>query len=106
MRSVATYDLGVARELGIPVDYVNEQGEHPYRPPIYDMGTHYNQHWGYLRRDRYNENAPEEKLAERTNRSQTTVYHKGFLDTDNINFRFRYPLPFSWNRRRQGLEHG
>ena len=71
MRPVATYDLGIARELGIPVDYINEQGEHPYRPPIYDMGTHYNQHWGYLRRDRYNENAPEEKLAERTN-----IYHK------------------------------
>jgi hypothetical protein len=71
MRPVATYDLGIARELGIPVDYVNEQGEHPYRPLIYDMGTHYNQHWGYLLRDRYNENAPEEKLAERTN-----IYHK------------------------------
>jgi len=71
MRPVATYDLGVARELGIPVDYVNDQGEYPYRPVIYDMGTHYNQHWGYLRRDRFNENAPEQKLAERTN-----IYHK------------------------------
>jgi iron complex outermembrane receptor protein len=71
MRPVATYDLGVARELGIPVDYVNDQNEYPYRPVIYDMGTHYNQHWGYFRRDRFNENAPEEKLAERTN-----IYHK------------------------------
>lgn len=71
MRPVATYDLGVARELGIPVDYVNDQDEYPYRPVIYNMGTHYNQHWGYLRRDRFNENATEEKLAERTN-----IYHK------------------------------
>jgi iron complex outermembrane receptor protein len=71
MRPVATYDLGVARELGIPVDYVNDQGEYPYRPVIYDMGTRYNQHWGYFRRDRFNENAPEQKLAERTN-----IYHK------------------------------
>jgi hypothetical protein len=71
MRPVATYDLGVARELGIPVDYINDQDEYPYRPVIYDMGTHYNQHWGYFRRDRFNENAPEQKLAERTN-----IYHK------------------------------
>src|SRR4030042_2809436 len=71
MRPVATYDLGVARELGIPVDYINDQDEYPYRPVIYDMGTHYNQHWGYFRRDRFNENAPEQKLAEKTN-----IYHK------------------------------
>ena len=70
-RPVATYDLGVARELGIPVDAVNNQGEYPFRPVIYNMGTHYNQHWGYFRRDRFDENAPEEKLAERTN-----IYHK------------------------------
>jgi iron complex outermembrane receptor protein len=71
MRPIATYDLGVARKLGIPVDYIDSLGVYPYRPVINNMGTHYNQHWGYLRRDRYNENAPEEILAERTN-----IYHK------------------------------
>ena len=70
-RPIATYDLDVARDLGIPVDSVNDQDEYPYRPVINDMGTHYNQHWGYLRRDRFDTIAPEEKLAERTN-----TYHK------------------------------
>jgi hypothetical protein len=71
MRPIATYDLGVARELGIPVDYIDTLGGYPYRPVINNMGTQYNQHWGYLRRDRFNENVPEERLAERTN-----VYYK------------------------------
>ncbi len=70
-RPIATYDLAYARKHGVPVDSTDDQGNYLYRPLINDMGRGYNQHWGVVRRDRYNPDAPEEGLAERTNQ-----YHK------------------------------
>ncbi len=70
-RPIATYDLAYARNHGVPVDETDDKGNYIYRPPINDMGRGYNQHWGVVRRDRYNPDAPEEGLSERTN-----IYHK------------------------------
>lgn len=70
-RAIATYDAEFARQQGVPLDDTSANGDYLYRPPIYDNGVGYNQHWGYLRRDRFNPNAPEEKLSARTN-----FYHK------------------------------
>ncbi len=70
-RPIATYDLGYARDHGVPVDETDNNGNYLYRPPINDRGRGYNQHWGVVRRDRYDPDAPEEGLQERYNR-----YHK------------------------------
>ncbi len=70
-RPIATYDLAYARKHGVPVDETDDQGDYLYRPVINDMGRGYNQHWGALRRNRYNPDAPEEGLSERHNQ-----YHK------------------------------
>ncbi len=69
--SVASYDLNFARKLGIDVNAVDQDGNYMYRPAVADMGIMYNQHWGYVRRDRINVNAQAEKLSERIN-----IYHK------------------------------
>ncbi len=68
---IASYDLDYAREQGIDVDAKDIDGDYIYRPAINNMGTHYNQHWGYLKRDRFDANAREEILNERVNE-----YHK------------------------------
>ncbi len=69
---IASYDVEYAKDLGVPVNAVNEStGDLLYIPAINNMGLRYNQHWGVLRRDRYDANAPEEVLSERVN-----VYHK------------------------------
>jgi outer membrane receptor for ferrienterochelin and colicin len=68
---LAAYDLDYARDHGVDVDATNANGDYIYRPAIHGMGIDYNQHWGYLRRDRYNANATQEILSERVN-----IYHK------------------------------
>ena len=91
---IASYDVNYAKKVGVPIDAVNEStGELLYVPKINNLGLRYdptwgdisvnptniplndglryNQHWGVLRRDRYNPDAPEEVLSERVN-----VYHK------------------------------
>jgi len=70
-RPIATYDSKYARELGIPVDSLDDQDNYPYQPEIFNRGIKYNQHWGYFRRDRFDADAPEEMLSERTN-----IYYK------------------------------
>ena len=70
-RAIATYDEEFAREQGVAVDDTSASGDYLYRPPIYNNGVGYNQHWGYLRRNRFDPNAPEEKLSEQSN-----FYHK------------------------------
>ncbi|MEA1898932.1 MAG: TonB-dependent receptor, partial [Bacteroidota bacterium] len=50
---IASYDLDYARKQGVDVD-AKDGDDFIYRPAINDMGTHYNQHWGYLKRDRFN----------------------------------------------------
>ncbi len=59
-RTIARYDLEYAKKLGV-TEFSS----------INDMGIGYNQHWGYLKRDRFDANAPSEILNERVN-----VYHK------------------------------
>ncbi len=68
---IAAYDVEYAKDLGVPVDDKNNKGELLYVPAINNMGIRYNQHWGMIRRDRFDPNAPEEVLSERVN-----VYHK------------------------------
>ncbi len=63
-RAIATYDEEFAREQGVAVDDTSASGDYLYRPPIYNNGVGYNQHWGYLRRNRFDPNAPEENLSE------------------------------------------
>lgn len=70
-RAIATYDAGYATDLGVPLTATNDDGETIDLYPINDMGIGYNYQSGYLRRDRYNENAGEEQLTERLN-----FYHK------------------------------
>ncbi|NOY38060.1 MAG: TonB-dependent receptor plug domain-containing protein [Chlorobi bacterium] len=70
-RAIATYNLDYARKLGIDVDVTDSLGNFLYRPKIYDKGIGYNQHWGQLKRDRFNPDAPLEGLSERVN-----IYHK------------------------------
>ncbi|MFA9388243.1 MAG: TonB-dependent receptor [Prolixibacteraceae bacterium] len=59
-RSIGKYDTDYAKELGV------EQFT-----PINNLGIGYNQHWGYVNRNRYDENAPREVVHEKVN-----VYHK------------------------------
>ncbi len=53
------------------MDAKDSAGDYIYRPDINNMGVGYNQHWGYIKRDRYNPDAKEEVLSERVN-----IYHK------------------------------
>lgn len=59
-RTIAKYDT----------TYASEHGVEKF-PAINNMGIGYNQHWGYVVRDRYNENAPREVMYEKINQ-----YHK------------------------------
>jgi len=68
---IASYDLEYARKHGIDVDATDSSGAYLYRPPIAGLGIKYNQHWGYLKRNRFNPNAEEKVLSERVNK-----YHK------------------------------
>jgi iron complex outermembrane receptor protein len=70
-RSIPTYSLDYAKKLGIDVNATDSEGNLLYVPPVNNMGVNYNQHWGYLKRDRYNPDAKQETLSERTN-----IYHK------------------------------
>ena len=78
---------GYAKKIGMDVSATDEKtGELLYVPGINNLGLRYNQHWGVLRRDRYNPGAPEEGLAERVN-----VYHKpqfSLKDFWNVNDNF------------------
>src|SRR6056297_104180 len=67
-RPISAYDTSYAKELGMDIDELKEIAP-GYN--IFDMGIGYNQHWGYLRRDKNNPDAPEEKLSSRSNE-----YHK------------------------------
>ena len=67
-RPISAYDTTYAKELGMDIDELKEIAP-GYN--IFDMGIGYNQHWGYLRRDKNNPDAPEEKLSSRSNE-----YHK------------------------------
>ncbi len=69
-RSIATYDLEYAKELGVDINTM-EGDDYLYRPTINNMGINYNQHWGRLKRDRFNPDAKEEVLHGKVN-----VYHK------------------------------
>jgi iron complex outermembrane recepter protein len=65
---IATYDSKYAEKLGIDVaalDTISTTFK------LQNLGRQYNQHWGVLRRDRFDSNAPEEKLTEKSN-----IYHK------------------------------
>lgn len=70
-RTIAAYDLDFANKLGVDTEAVDENGDLLYVPTVNNMGVRYNQHWGYLKRDRYDADAKREKLSERTNQ-----YHK------------------------------
>ncbi|MBN1133084.1 MAG: TonB-dependent receptor [Bacteroidales bacterium] len=67
-RPISAYDTVYAKKLGIDIDELKEANP-SYN--IYGKGVQYNQHWGYLKRDRFNPDAEEEVLAERSNQ-----YHK------------------------------
>ncbi|MDA3892481.1 MAG: carboxypeptidase-like regulatory domain-containing protein [Salinivirgaceae bacterium] len=82
-RSIAAYNLEYARNVGIDVDAVDEKGNYIYRPDVNNIGTQYNYHWGTLRRDRYDSNAPLE-----TQNSKINEYHKpqfSIRDSWNVN---------------------
>jgi len=71
-RGIASYDLKYAKNLGIDVDAVDGvTGKYLYRPVINNVGTRYNAHWGYLKRDRYDSYALQETLSGKVN-----IYHK------------------------------
>lgn len=59
-RTIAKYDTVYANEMGVEAF-----------PKINNMGIGYNQHWGYLQRNRFDENADREVLHEKIN-----IYHK------------------------------
>jgi len=66
-RPVSAYDTTYAKKLGVDIDELKASSTYQ----IFDRGVGYNQHWGTLRRDVDNPDAPEERLSERTNQ-----YHK------------------------------
>ena len=70
-RGIASYSLDYARKLGVDVDTMGTNGKYLYRPLINDKSVRYNQHWGYLKRDKNDPSASEEILSERVN-----IYHK------------------------------
>jgi hypothetical protein len=65
---IASYDSEYAKKQGIDVAALNTASSN-YN--LLNLERNYNQHWGVLKRDRYDENAPEEKLTEKSN-----IYHK------------------------------
>lgn len=67
-RPVSAYDTSYAKSLGIDMNELRQASE-TYN--VFDKGVGYNQHWGYVSRDRDNPNASPETLSERTNQ-----YHK------------------------------
>lgn len=67
-RPISAYDSVYAKKLGVDMDEL-KGANNEYN--IFDKGVEYNQHWGTLRRDVDDPNAPEENLSERTNQ-----YHK------------------------------
>ncbi len=67
-RPVSAYDSVYAKKIGINMEEL-KQASGTYN--IFDKGSGYNQHWGYVTRDRNNPNASPEVLSERTNQ-----YHK------------------------------
>lgn len=67
-RPISAYDTVYAKEQGVNITELKEVNS-DYN--IFNKGPGYNQHWGILKRDRFNPDAPEEVLAERSNQ-----YHK------------------------------
>ncbi len=67
-RPISAYDSTYAKKLGIDMGELKNASS---TYTIFDKGVGYNQHWGNLRRDRNNPDAPSESLSERTNQ-----YHK------------------------------
>lgn len=67
-KPISAYDTTYAQSLGIDMDELREANS---AYSVYDKGVGYNQHWGYVQRDRDNPNASQEVLSERTNQ-----YHK------------------------------
>ncbi|MDX2431319.1 MAG: TonB-dependent receptor [Bacteroides sp.] len=67
-RPVSAYDSTYAKKIGIDLEELKKDTA-TYN--IFDKGVNYNQHWGYVTRDRNDPNASPETLSERTNQ-----YHK------------------------------
>jgi iron complex outermembrane recepter protein len=67
-KPISAYDTVYAQSLGIDM---NELKEANPAYSIYGKGVGYNQHWGYVKRDRNNPDASQELQSERTNQ-----YHK------------------------------
>ncbi len=67
-RPISAYDSVYAKNQGIDMNQLKEASG-IYN--VFDKGVKYNQHWGYVTRDRSDPNASQEILAERTNQ-----YHK------------------------------
>ncbi len=67
-RPISAYDTVYAEKLGIDLSELRTAND---QYNIYGAGVGYNQHWGTLRRNKDNPDAPEEVLSERTNE-----YHK------------------------------
>jgi len=70
-QGISTYDSAYARSLGVDTfpAYRNVNGV--VFPKLINKGLKYNQHYGYLRRTRYDSLASSELLHEKTN-----IYHK------------------------------
>lgn len=67
-RPISAYDSTYAKKLGVDLEELKKDS---LSYNIFDKGVGYNQHWGNLKRDRDNPDAPTESLSERTNQ-----YHK------------------------------
>lgn len=65
---ISSYSSDFAEKQGIDVEALSANAENY---SLINLGRTYNQHWGVLKRDRYDANAPEEKLTEKSNK-----YHK------------------------------
>ncbi len=67
-RPISAYDTVYAKKLGISMDELRDaSGTYT----IFQKGVRYNQHWGYLTRNKSDPDAPQEILAEQANK-----YHK------------------------------
>ena len=67
-RPISAYDTAYAQKLGVDMNELREANG-VYN--VFNKSVRYNQHWGTLKRNRFNADAGEEVLAERTNQ-----YHK------------------------------
>ncbi|MBN1117234.1 MAG: TonB-dependent receptor [Bacteroidales bacterium] len=65
---IAAYDSKMAKKLGIDLEALDTASDNFH---LINLGRTYNQHWGTLKRDRYDSTASEETLSERSN-----IYHK------------------------------